>query len=384
MTQVFRQNPDNPCQLQQSDDGGVTWTLAFDYEMCSNLANAEKVLEDGINEIYRILGEYDGTLGSIAPDMVYDSTATDDVRDLALCHATKEIVDVICEMELERRRLGISAINAGIGGGGIAGLIAAVLAAPTGGGSLAVYAAVVALGVGVAQVGTATFSAASDSVLQNDEARDLVACCMYDALKGQNLTQTLFEQSLDVCGFTGGTNEAELAGAIAYLLVEDNVYQTFINRLQWGYKYADLGLVDCPCDAEWDEEFDFTQVDGLSDGWEISNNQYPAWGHRAHGTGWTVDDNPPYQALTLQNYQASKYQITRLEVNGSNALGDNQFVQIINSGVTVASQNGLLPYDIQLASAQEADNIKIVLANVNATPVVSSVKIYGKGANPFE
>lgn len=31
---MLRQNPDNSCQLQQSLDGGETWTLAFDYSLC--------------------------------------------------------------------------------------------------------------------------------------------------------------------------------------------------------------------------------------------------------------------------------------------------------------------------------------------------------------
>lgn len=32
---ILRQNPANVCQLQQSQDGGETWTLAFDYSLCS-------------------------------------------------------------------------------------------------------------------------------------------------------------------------------------------------------------------------------------------------------------------------------------------------------------------------------------------------------------
>lgn len=33
---ILRQNPDNACQLQQSQDGGDTWSLAFDYSLCAN------------------------------------------------------------------------------------------------------------------------------------------------------------------------------------------------------------------------------------------------------------------------------------------------------------------------------------------------------------
>jgi len=34
---ILRQNPTNPCQLQQSQDGGDTWTLAYDYSICSQV-----------------------------------------------------------------------------------------------------------------------------------------------------------------------------------------------------------------------------------------------------------------------------------------------------------------------------------------------------------
>lgn len=32
---MLRQNPENPCQLEQSLDGGESWTLAFDYSLCT-------------------------------------------------------------------------------------------------------------------------------------------------------------------------------------------------------------------------------------------------------------------------------------------------------------------------------------------------------------
>lgn len=37
MTFQLRQNPADPCQLQQSLDGGETWSLAFDYTLCSSV-----------------------------------------------------------------------------------------------------------------------------------------------------------------------------------------------------------------------------------------------------------------------------------------------------------------------------------------------------------
>lgn len=57
----FRQNPDNPCQLEQSLDGGATWRLAFDYEKCHQKMGASlspkeafETLEQGVNDIEAI------------------------------------------------------------------------------------------------------------------------------------------------------------------------------------------------------------------------------------------------------------------------------------------------------------------------------------------
>jgi len=37
---LLRQSPTDPCQMEQSTDGGETWTLAFDYALCSSVITA--------------------------------------------------------------------------------------------------------------------------------------------------------------------------------------------------------------------------------------------------------------------------------------------------------------------------------------------------------
>jgi hypothetical protein len=64
MSIQLRQNPLNSCQLQQSNDGGETWSLAFDYSLCSEAisvptpyAGSETQAEDSAAAIVRNLFE---------------------------------------------------------------------------------------------------------------------------------------------------------------------------------------------------------------------------------------------------------------------------------------------------------------------------------------
>lgn len=47
----FRQNPDNPCQLEQSLDGGATWRLAFDYEKCYEKIGSKPSPQETVKEL---------------------------------------------------------------------------------------------------------------------------------------------------------------------------------------------------------------------------------------------------------------------------------------------------------------------------------------------
>ena len=46
---IFRQNPTNSCLLEQSSDGGLTWSLAFDYSLC--IPTWATTLQQTINDV---------------------------------------------------------------------------------------------------------------------------------------------------------------------------------------------------------------------------------------------------------------------------------------------------------------------------------------------
>lgn len=88
----LRQNSENPCQLEQSTDGGLTWTLAFDYSECMRAFELDQPLSRFEPETGRAQYSYDeGVTWVDAPDPRYDSPVTPDpftgVDDVACWHS---------------------------------------------------------------------------------------------------------------------------------------------------------------------------------------------------------------------------------------------------------------------------------------------------------
>jgi|GEM_PF-3120533 len=278
----LRQNPNNPCELEQSTDGGNTYSLAFDYSLCmtTNAITSDDLvsLEEALQQI---LNQFDGSTGSVAPNMVYDSTPEDADRDLALCHAVNEMVAIMCEMELENRKqiaLGSSILGA------VIGLIGIAVTIGSGGAATPFYIALATAFFG----GFATvFGGLSEAILTDQQARADVACCMYDALKGSTISGTAFENSLGGCGFSGLDNNAQLAGAIAQMLTAQDVYQSFLDQLEKAYTLANLGLVDCPC--ELPVQTFYLEAD-LTTGQHGSIESVSQSGNYVAGTGWVGED----------------------------------------------------------------------------------------------
>jgi len=245
----FRQNPDDDCQLQQSSDGGENWTLAFDYSLCQQptqpITEPLKPDYELLNQILDLLEQlkldYDGSVGSIAPDLVYDATSDDDFRDLALCHACHEIIDIMCDAELEARSVLDGIATAIEIGATIAGFFVATTTIGVG----------VPFAMALISSGLSYISNVSDVVLENKTARSKVACCMYDSIKGATLTKTAFQASLSSCGFSTNSPESQLAGAISGWLSEDDTYISFLDFVQRFYRYAELGIAECGCDDTW-------------------------------------------------------------------------------------------------------------------------------------
>lgn len=131
--------------------------------------------------------------------------------------------------------------------------------------------------------------------MQDEDALDSVACCMYDFLVGSATNQDNFEDSLSACGFTGGTNEAIIRDIIASDLDLFDNWLSFLNSLGDSYVLALAGVTQCPCEFTNGYEWDFTTHDG----------DYVAHASRAtwvDGSGWGVGNNDWHIQMSLEDF----------------------------------------------------------------------------------
>jgi len=395
----LRQNPNDACVMEQSFDNGVTWSTVFDYSLCVSPAIASQSLNDSTDALNSLNTAYDGTVVSVAPDMVYDSTATDDIRDKALCHALMQLVDFMCEAELEYRRqiALLSAITLII-----MAIIGAIITVATLGTAIPIYLAIsasLAGGFGV------LFGGLSEAIITDDTAKDAVVCCMRDALFGATITQTTFENSLDNCGFTGGTNEAQLSSAIAQLLTQSDMYVSFLDYMQRAYKLAELGIASCICDETWTSVLDLT-ISDYSFVYGVGQLGNPAgvWTNGVGIVGSEYQGDGDARVGLYGSWDFNETTVTSLRLEGKITRGSHSgytlatIQRVVNNSIIYAPSQVTTPFTNYPVGVQASFNIlstgytttadeafAFVLASAKATNgacILEKVTINGIGLKP--
>jgi hypothetical protein len=230
-----RTNPENACVLDYSPDGGDNWYQFADVTDCPALGGDSytTIIQLNLSQttIYETI--YDGTPTSInpsAPTGTWDEGGDPD-RDAALCMAAMSLVGSIAAQELQaltERYIGSA-------------LIFAALFILTGG-----FAAFGVLIVGTLIAGV-SYTAAR-AALEDREAQLAVACCMFDGLKSQPVTQVAFAASLGSCGFVGGTNAAIVRDFIDRSIQAETTYFAMVDSAGKAYvQAAVLGINLCEC-----------------------------------------------------------------------------------------------------------------------------------------
>lgn len=254
---ILRQNPTNPCILQQSHDFGQTWSTAFDYSLCmvNDPASKYTLYLQAKSQSAGWSGAYGGDIGTVFPNVVYDSTADDQYRDLALCYALKGYVIAICEAAAETIEddkaivdnvtwaLGIAAGATGLWAG-----FGLTLWIPLG----------LSLGAMGAQIASAVLGNMA-SQYRDESAQEEVHCYMFNQLKGSTVQAGDFAGALSGSSFSG--NADKIGDAVAVTLNNIDAYLAFMNMVSEAYTMAQNGLIteeDCPCDLTWCKVLDFT------------------------------------------------------------------------------------------------------------------------------
>jgi len=251
---ILRQNPLNECQLQQSHDDGQTWTLAFDYSLCLQPGTAMLVEQSTSETFTNWLSAGQNTdINPDAPNDTFVETIGEsqervDNRLLALCAVCKLYIELYCATIKEiNEDVTVAANVVALAGAAIVAIGTAAGAFTFGASTLAAFALAGAIG----SAGLAGYSALTEAVLDDEIAKQELACCMYFALRTKEATPEEFSHAVDSCVDLSANAElirATLAVDISNTAGLVNQFNAFINLLAEGVRPAELGLLDdCGC-----------------------------------------------------------------------------------------------------------------------------------------
>lgn len=259
----LRDDPDTDCFVQQSFDGGETWSHAFDKSCYSSLDGL--IWQSNTDQILRETREtYDGTPESILTDFPSEWDEETPYATEVICYAISRLVsagfavaDAIAKGELEE-----TSDQAALGAG-VLGIIAAILAVPTLGGSLAAYAGAVGFAAIVGGVaGNAIKALGDDPRWRDADEMEILQCCAYENLKAleENPTQ---QQLIDAfeCGQVEDSFQWLAAQFLKETVLQVDGYLSYLMDVNTLYQIREDIALPCPCEG-WCYTFDFTATDG--------------------------------------------------------------------------------------------------------------------------
>lgn len=287
MPYLLRQNPSNACQLQQSVDGGVSWTLAFDYSLCAPSPLLQFNFEQEITNLFQQWSEAttNTDINPNAPTETFVSSPGEtesriNARKMALCYALNLYVAAYCETI--KRIIDNATVPANLVALAldVASAVAAIAAAASAGATLPLY---LALSAAAVSFGVGAYNDLTDAVLNDPAAREAVACLMYTTLRDLEPTAANFATAVNDSPLPE-TNAELIRAALALDISNDaglqNQFNAFVNLLGEQLRPAELGLLPaCPCepaecmawDAAGDEGWTWTRSTEFEINWRLSD-----------------------------------------------------------------------------------------------------------------
>lgn len=358
----LRQNEETPCLLEQSLDGGTSWSIAFDYSKCQQFSATDYNFY--LNIVYQNNSRreelYDGT-----PDSVNENCPTDYFTgggNPALCSALKHYVEIQILDTLNRYRVaaGLAALAAGaLGlGGGILGIVVGGIVAGLVGYALSEIEA-----------------AANDRDAIND-----VICELLDLMDGVAISEANFVASLNSLG-AGTGNGATIVDILKGNKGNQANYLWFIDLLGEAVVATSTGYDDCPCSDEWCWNFDFTADNGS---WV--NVPGTSYGVYSSGVGWVgTKVGTVYTAYLRRLFDTRVLTKAYITVNCPGGITPGANVVLFNGASTVLLNSNLLLGNHTYVWEGEATSGELRV-NPNDTTVnfqMTSITLWGRGENPF-
>jgi hypothetical protein len=299
----LRQDPEDSCILQQTLDGGDTWSDVFDFSLCTainestNPTNIYNTYVSTLNQFQQTIynnyvENYAGDITNIHPELGYGDS-DDGFRNHALCYALLQLINAICAAAIEiientdevadDARTALAVVGAVLGilllaGTGI-GLPAAALL------SASLIAGGIGLGTVIAIEIYDYLSGKSTAIFEDTDAIEELQCALYEEMKDSNADHSALIAAFSaVSGLS--SNAMDIAGFGSILVAELAMYASFAENLNIALASAKLGLLPpCPCEpseSAYMKAFDFTS--GLN-GWIITQGVQNANGIDGIDTG---------------------------------------------------------------------------------------------------
>lgn len=329
----LRQSPTDNCILEQSLDGGDSWSPVFDFSLCDSIVDNSTTInnnqqyieyfENVYQEIYNdFITNYVSSPSDVHSELSY-GTGSDTELDAAYCNAVYTLVSVSCDVAIQ----GIQGLDEGqdkanvflaLAGFVLTG-IAIAGALPTAGTSLIALAGIAKWWgpiVGITGVVANNlydqWQASQISQYQDEAAQFEVTCYIVDNLPGDQNTQAAMLSTLQNHTLTG--NAAVIADNLAILLEADATYAAFLQAWNVNLEFAEAGIeLFCPCTSIPCVEYDFTVNDG---GW-IVRPDVPGRGEYISGQGWiSKDANGIHSVYIIKDFTGVT--IERVELEGEN------------------------------------------------------------------
>lgn len=300
---LLRQSPANPCVLEQSIDGGATWTTAFDYGRCfaRQRTFTEPELQDIIVntevDVQTLVTAYQGNPLNVFTDGQFDQGPDDAFRNGGMCYALNLLIIDLSHMAADR-------MDNGTDWWDVARLVASavkitgeVILAFAGSALLSskpewFYATAIAVGISNWAIG---FIDSHDrepdlAPLLNSDVQQALICCAMDVLQGNTPSIGLFSSMFTGCSIPD--MNADTLELLEYLTEIEDVYLSFLQMCQTSFEALSGGQsFECGCGDEF-LGFDFTAESGSEPGvlygqqnWVVAGNN-PGCGVYSTGIGW--------------------------------------------------------------------------------------------------
>jgi len=397
----FRENPADICEVQYSTDGGQTWATMFRKDTCNPVCGTQDI-DNSYTTITNIENDnttWNNDITNVAPDWAYVDTYSDN----ALCWAIDFYVDMICDVmiaqikgENEKKRSDndwLEDVEQIITTG-----VVAAIAATTG--AVAMPAIVVgAVAWASVQIVDSVWDflvTVDYSAFEDEEARQVIKCIMYQAQNGETPQFPNWRDSLEFWETLDGN--AKAIGKVVHLWnQEEDIYIQYMLLMEDINSIRDT-LPECPCPDRWEHVWNFA-THGL-EAWQITDQM---WGSFSPGIGvnGTIEDTGGGYTSVLISYLSLLETIPRCDgwtiyyvadrgdwdQNATSLLmenppeaGDTQMSGWFQSGQRVWKQfmnlNDLTQLKLMIRASR-------TIAGDNGAVLVWKIMLEGVGENPF-